>query len=385
MNILIVPSWYRTKSNPNLGSFFFEHAKMMKDRGHNVIVANVTLAGMPDYFSGDCYKLKKEKIEGIIEYSYVVPSLGRARKETCGMNLVYKNLKRVYRKIIKDGFQIDLIHAHSYLPAGIAAVKLGHEENIPVIVTEHASDVINKKLNSVQKELLKEVIRSARYFLCVSEALKQSVLEMTDCNEQDVMVIPNTVDSLFKYTPCKKTKYVYITIGNLLPSKRHDLTIKAFKELSSRYDDVYLYIVGDGPQRNNLERMVEEFELESKVTIFGRLSRNSVYDKLLESSCFVLPSDFETFGVVYIEALATGIPVIATRNGGAEEIVEDSNGILVEKDNIMQLAKAMESIMCNYERYDLYSIAQQAKNRFGNEVIGKKLEEVYEDAMRVAK
>ena len=377
MTILVVPSWYKTDSNPILGSFFREQAMMLKEAGEKVIVADATFQGREDYFSKRCFKLKKYDDDGLLTYSYVVPALGAFKTKDGGSERYYRNLKRIYKKITSDGHKIDLIHAHSYLPAGVAAVKLGKEENIPVIVTEHASAVLEKQLTTDRIKLLKEVVSETKEFVCVSKALKKSVQELTD-NIREPIVIPNAVDSRFKFQREKNTDcFTFISIGNLVKSKRFDLTIEAFASCFKTNYKVKLKILGDGVLRKELEELVREYGIEEQVLFEGRVAREVVVEELQKANVFVLPSDYETFGVVYIEAMACGVPVIGTKNGGAEDIISYKNGLLIEKNSVSLLAEAMMAIYKEHRKFNCEEIAKECQQLYGQKVIREKILQTY--------
>ena len=377
MTILVVPSWYKTESNQILGSFFREQAMMLKEKGQDVIVADATFQGRADYFSKRCFKLKKYDDEGLLTYSYVVPAFGAFKTKDGGSQRYYKNLKKIYHKIISDGHKIDVIHAHSYLPAGIAAVRLGKEKHIPVIVTEHASAVLEKQLSEERISLLKEVVAEAKSFICVSRALKNSVQQLTD-GIGEPLIIPNAVDRRFKYMKENHLEeFTFISIGNLVRSKRFDLTIEAFALAFRGKNNVKLRILGDGVLRKELEELAVKCGIENQVTFTGRVPRESVVKELQAAKVFVLPSDYETFGVVYIEAMACGLPVIGTKNGGAEDIILEEKGYLIEKNNIEQLTQAMQDLYQEYERIDKTQIAMQCEQRFGEENISEQLLKLY--------
>lgn len=379
MNILIVPSWYKTKSNPTLGSFFYEQARMLKQRGHSVLIADVTLQGRKDSLSGRCYKLYREDNEGIIVYSYVIPAFGRFNRDDGGSNAVFKNIEKVYRRILKDGFDIDIVHAHSYLPAGIAAVRFFKQEGIPVVVTEHASDLLSVDINTVRTGLLSETLNSCDSFVCVSNKLKESVQKLTKCDSDKIKVIPNVVDDIFTYELHKGDRdgFTFVSIGNLIETKRFDLTIEAFSKAFSKDKNVRLKIVGEGPLRKQLEEQVKAIGEDGRISFYGRISREAIVDQLNTSNCMVLPSDFETFGVVYIEAMAVGLPVIGTRNGGAEDIINEENGILVDKNNVDQLRDAMQNMYCMIDSFDNEFIARSTKQKYGSDVLGREFESLY--------
>lgn len=385
MNVLIIPSWYKTETNPIQGSFFFEQAKAIKKLGHNVIIADGTLQGKNDYKSKRCYKLIKTNDEGILTYSYVTPAFGRFRLESAGWKTVYWHLEKIIKQIIRDGLQIDIIHAHSYLPAGMAAVLLGEKHNIPVVFTEHASELLIAPLEKKRQQILTKVVRKSSKIICVSKALQEALLKNIDfdVNKNKMEIIPNLVDGVFSPKKgCLDMKnYTFISVGNLVQSKRFDLTIDAFKRFIESYPKSKLIIIGDGPLRKDLESIVNKLRLQEKIKFLGRVDRRTVAARMRDSSCFILPSDFETFGVVYLEAIASGIPVIATKNGGAEEIINDEVGCLVEKNNVNQLVVAMNYIYNNQVYYSSVRLNKYVKSIYGEDVIGAKLEKVYKSCI----
>ena len=378
MNVLIVPSWYKNEKKPILGSFFEEQARTLLNNGHNVYVADATLQGFDNLFSKRMFKLCKYDDDGLITYSRITPGFGLARTVRGGLEIFNHSLEKIYKTMISDGIKIDVIHAHSFFPAGIVAVWLGKKYGIPVVVTEHNSLVLKGSLHPTRVGLLKETVENSAAFVCVSQALKKSVVKLTG-TKKFIEVIPNLVDSRFRYRE-KSTKdmFTYSSIGNLIAGKRFDLTLKAFARVRERVSNAQLIVVGGGVLRASLEQMAMKLNIADFVEFKGVLSRDEVADVLSQSDVFVLPSDFETFGVVYIEALASGVPIVATRNGGAEAIVSDDNGILTDIGDEDELYNAMLDIYDNYDRYDLKSISKACKEIYGEDSIGKKLSMLYE-------
>ena len=121
-----------------------------------------------------------------------------------------------------------------------------------------------------------------------------------------------------------------------------DLTIEAFIDAFKGSDKVFLTIFGEGPERQKLEELVRINKMEKQIKLMGMQSRKVIADYLKECDCFVLASQTETFGVVYIEAMASGLPVIATKCGGPESFVNEENGVLIPVDNKDALVTAMK-------------------------------------------
>lgn len=377
MNILIVPSWYEARPGAQLGSFFREQALALKRSGCNVIVADATFQSMRSLKGKKLFSIQKKDDEGVLTYSYLMPTFGLMRMPKLGTKVYAKNLERLFRSIDKDGHKVDVIHAHSFYCAGVAATRLGKKYGIPVVVTEHSSAIISKKLDKQKIDLLKETVGECEKFICVGNGLKEAVIEYTRTTK-DIAVIPNMVDKIFNYKGEKGSEtFYFVSIGNLIQSKRFDLTIQAFAKVFRNEHNVMLTIIGDGPLKEKLKNLAKEQGVENQVIFTGRLDRNSVARKLQKSNVFVLASDYETFGVVYIEAMACGVPVIGTRNGGADDIINDECGILVDTNDVLQLANAMKQIYSTYKSYDKKNIANQCDSQYGEKAISTQLKAVY--------
>lgn len=381
MNVLIVPSWYKSQESSNLGSFFYEQAQMLQKNGITVIVANATLQGRSNYRNKDNFKLIKYYDGEVLTYRYTIPSLGLTRIGKLGAYLFKKNLEKIIHAIEEDDIKIDLIHAHASCFAGYVSTILGKEYGIPVVVTEHNSLVLTKSLDEVKRMMLCKTVNSANAFICVSNALKNSVEELTHSSLSEI--IPNVVNPLFTYRRAyKKPKFTFISIGNLVPSKRFDMTLEAFARINRTIKNSFLYIVGDGPLLNDLKDNAIRLGIKDDVCFKGRISRNEVFNTICESDVMVLPSDFETFGVVYIEAMACGRPVIATKNGGANEIVNDSNGYIIDCGDINLLEKAMMDSILHYDKFDLPGIADKTLEEYGEANIFNRTIEIYRKVLR---
>ena len=181
-----------------------------------------------------------------------------------------------------------------------------------------------------------------------------------------IEILPNMVDDLFQYMPLNNDKFTYTFIGTLNENKRIIQLLKCFEKVCESNNNVVLKIAGDGPQRDQVNVMINSSEvLKKTVRVLGLLPREKVLDLLAETNVLVLPSAFETFGVVCIEAMAVGRPVICTRNGSAD-FVDDSNGVLIDVDSDDQLIDAMRKIYQNYSKYDQQLISEKCVKAYSS-------------------
>lgn len=360
-----MPSWYVSDNSPNNGSFFREQSLSIQKSGHNILIFNGLLLGRRDFLNLN-FKVKTFMDEGMMVFSHVTPSFGLARIKQLLVKIYYSRIEHMYKLAVMNGFKIDLIHAHSFMPSGFCACHLGKKYNIPVVVTEHSSGVLSKRITSFEVKCLKKSIKDASAFICVSEALRKSVLGLTETRKK-ITVIPNMVSPTFTYRDPKylANGFIFFSLGNLVKSKRFDLAIKSFVKAFKGIANVKLFIGGDGPKKATLEKLIRIYEIDTQVKLIGHLTRKEVIEQMHKCNVFLLPSDYETFGVVYIEALACGKPVIGTKNGGAESIINKKNGIIVSKGNIEQLKEAMMYIYNNYNAYDKHAISRECIETYG--------------------
>ena len=222
--------------------------------------------------------------------------------------------------------------------------------------------------------------------ITVSNGLKECMNKYNNKNK-NITVIPNMFSSDLFSNQCnqknnKSTKFKFIAVCYLTYKKGLDILIKSFAKSFKGNQDVELLIGGQGQEYINLVNLAKEMNIHSQVKFLGDLSREDVVKYIKESDVFVLPSRFETFGVVFIEALALGKPIIASRCGGPEDIVTQENGLLVEVEDIDGLSKAMQHMYNEYEKYNYKEIIKDCNERFSENAVMMQLENYYLEVIK---
>lgn len=373
MNLLIIPSWYSTKENLTNGSFFKEQAQALKESGINVIIAFVEVRLLSLDNINERVQVSYEN--GIKTYRIIqgkIPKSGNV-----GTAIAFRSgLKKIYWEIIK-GNSIDIVHLHSCIWGGLGGAFIAKKLRVPFIITEHSSYYGRFEVNFLERLIIKKSFKSADKVISVSEYLKSYISEY---NKSEIEVIPNMVDcNEFFY--CKKEEsiensFTFLTLCYLKNNKGVDILIKAFCNYF-KGKEVKLIIAGDGPEKENLAKLVNDLKINNQVIFKGALTREEVKVEMNRCDIFALGSKFETFGVVLIEALACGKPVISTRNGGANDIVKESNGIIVDINNIDEMGKAMYYMYKNYYKYDKYLIRENCVKKYSKEAVIQKLLSIY--------
>ncbi|WP_432645480.1 glycosyltransferase family 4 protein [Methanobrevibacter sp.] len=260
-----------------------------------------------------------------------------------------KNAKKALENLLEKE-DIDIIHGHYLFPAGAAAVEVGKEHNIKTYVTAHGSDMFELyKNHPFMRSTIKKVLKDADGVFAVSNALKHEIIATgvngiankikLSWNSVDVNKYSSKTNYSFKKENGLEDKPIVLFVGNLIKRKNVDSLLEAKKVSQSDY---YLVIVGDGPQFKKLNKKVEEENIHD-VIFTG--SRNDVENIIPSCDVLILPSFSESFGLVLIEALACGKPVIGSDVGGITEIINEDVGLLVNPNKISSIAKAIDTII----------------------------------------
>lgn len=383
MHILVIPSAYPTEDAPLRSSFFKEQSIAVKKDGKKVgLIYSETrrVTGINiNTITKNHFQVSDSCEDGINTIRLHGWNIFLMRN-SLGVNLWVRQSIKLFKIYIKKYGIPDIIHVHCGLYGGLVGKAIKEKYNIPYIITEHLSIVMNHKLDSYHKKILKESYENADALISVGSKLKES---MSVYANKDISVIPNIVNtSIFNYIEeAKEKKFKFISISNLKLDKRVNLTIEAFSmEFKGR--DVELIIIGDGPEKNNLINLSKSLGVEKQVKFIGAVKRENINKYLNKCSAFVLPSSFETFGIAYIEALACGLPIIATKCGGPEDFFNETMGYIIEVDNLESLRKSMVSIMDNYEMFNKAEISKFIKKSFSEEIIVSKINNVYHEVLK---
>lgn len=301
----------------------------------------------------------------------------------------YVSVKRTV-DAIRDRFPFDLIHAHFIYPEGVVAVPLGWRYGVPVVVTEQAPwRPWLDQYPLVRRQAVWAARRVARH-MALSRSLRDEIVRFTGLPEK-VCVVPNIVDTSHFVGGAprrgREAEERLLFVGVLRYCKGLDVLFEALRVLLSRGRKVRLTVIGDAfyesyrREAERLRQMVVELELRGVVDFVGGQPPVEVARQMRESHTLVLPSRAESFGVVLVEALACGIPVVATRSGGPEDIVTEDVGILVPPGDAEALARGLERVLDNLDTYDAGRLSQYARERFGPEPVGRRIRQVYQAAL----
>jgi glycosyltransferase involved in cell wall biosynthesis len=360
MRLLILTPVYPTVSSPTEGIFNEQHVRALAARGIDCTVI-VCKPWLPDWLARRWHKYRS------------LAGLGNSQVRD-GVNVIFARYFHVpgYRAVwltiaacahsITDSIeknvrniQFDLVHAHSVFPVGLAAPQVAQSLHIPFLVTLHIEDSPALYSSKSGHTLYEQMFGQASAIVAVGSPLERFAKQLMPANvTTPVTIIPNGIDwddieRLSGTVLPHETWGHIVSVANLWKSKGIDYNLRALAELDRRGIRRWQYtIVGDGPERTFLESLARELGVADRVQFAGALPHNEAIQVIAQADIFALPSWKESFGVVYLEAMACGKPVIGCRGQGAEDIFEhEETGLLVNPHDIDSLADALARLLQN--------------------------------------
>lgn len=360
-----------------VGNYEAVQAKALAAKGLDVSV--MAMRWKPTRYLFFNNRISHREVDGIDIYEFIYVSVSerfRFLRRFCSP--MSHGFRKTFNKYLKEKGLPDIVHAHIVLYA-YNTLFLKTEYNLPFVITEHWT-LMNTGNVSKEVEEMSIAYRFADRVICVSQALADSLKNNFQINS---IVIHNMVsDSFFKSARIlsNDNHFTFIAIGAFRKNKGFDILIDAFA--NGRFpENVCLNIVGDGEERELVESKIRKYQLSNQVKLLGTKSPDEVNDLLCHSDCFVLSSRLETFAIVVIEAMAKGLPVIATRSGGPETFLQHEHGILVDKENVKELSDAMKYMVLHYTDYNSKQIRKYCYDHFSQDVIANQIVCVYKEVL----
>ena len=326
------------------------------------------LAGAEIMAENLAYGLRSKGHEVLIISFYNMHTAITERLEENGIRIEYLGKKKGFdssivlkmRKIMKV-FQPDIIQTHRYVLPYVFLSSIGMKVKRVHTVHNIAEKEVPRKQLPLQKILIEKfgVIPVA-----ITPITKKSIEEYYGLNDNKVPLIYNGID-LTRCIPKKNTQITgtakVLHVGRFAPQKNHIMMVEAFADVVKKYPTCELDLVGDGDLVESVKQRVNELGIEENVRFIGLL--DMVYKKMSESDIFILPSNYEGMPITLIEAMTTGLPIVATAVGGVPDMIEDEkSGLLVavSKDKI---AKDIIKVLDNEKKKKKVSQGAMLKAR----------------------
>jgi glycosyltransferase involved in cell wall biosynthesis len=362
-NVVIAPEWYPWPDRPGLGVWVREQARAV-GRQHGVAV----IACTPDDGMVGRHSVSDEVEDGI-RVLRVRHAPGRVSQ--FGFAYRVAGMMAALARLRAGGFEPDIVHAHVF-SSGLPALVLGWRCGVPVIVSEHFSGLPLGLLSRWDRMIARFVFRGAALVTAPSEDLARHVRTLAP--RARIRIAPNPVDTdVFRPAASgdqpRNGGVRALNVGALKERKGHEQLLRALAVARDARPDLRLEIVGDGPLRDDLMALAQELRIEDAVSFTGSVTKEEVAVRMRAAHFFVLPSLWENAPVVAIEAMASGLPVLASRVGGIPEIVGAEAGVLVPADDVARLAAGLSEMAASWAGFDRAGLAGAAHARYGLDAV----------------
>jgi glycogen(starch) synthase len=386
LKVLFWPGWwYPDRFNPLNGIFIRRHAEAVAplvDLSVLYVTADPQLRSSPFEVETD------ENHIGLTIRVYYRPFPASFRPlRIVNVWKYFQAARRGIRVLRSRWGQPEIIHLHVSPPGGLLLALLYHFPRLPFLFTEHWSGyhTASGDYRGFFRKLMNSwVVKNAAVVTPVSKNLQQ-IMEGHGLRGR-FEVIPNAVRTdIFSpaIVPMNHPFFTFLHVSRLVPLKNVSGILRAAAALWQARQDFRLVIVGEGAGRKSLEELAAGLSLNEKcVRFMGRRGEDELAEIMRQADCFVLFSDYENLPCVIAEAMASGLPVIATRVGGIPEQIQPGMGILVEPRNEAGLRQAMGAMIDETSRFDRAAIRSFAVKEYSYPEVGKRFLMLYREALR---
>jgi glycosyltransferase involved in cell wall biosynthesis len=305
-------------------------------------------------------------------------------------------------QIVNEFGKPDIIHVHDWLtvPAGVASK---HLLRVPLVMTFHSTESARSPSSSSPESSLVKGLEwwgsyEASTVVAVSEWMKDQIVTQFNLPARKVVNIPNAVDTDKFNKRVNRTKArhkwsikpgekLITAVGRLTSQKGFDDLIRAFPIILKYAPNARLLLIGDGYMRSELQELAQYEGVASRITLAGFISDPDLIDAIKSSDVIVVPSRFEPFGIIALEAMAAGVPVVVSRVGGLAEIVQDTvDGLEVDPNKPESIAEATVRIILDDDlAEELAAMATEKVKTYNWEYSANETVEAYKTAIRDAK
>lgn len=384
-HILVIPSWY-SDGRGSGGGYFRDQALALKAAGHRVAILAPAIHTWRDVRAG---RVRRAALDNPAVENDGVP-IYRRNDFTAMPRLPYRNPlawtrcgMKLYGRYSAENGRPDLVHAHCCLNAGVLALAINGRFGIPFVVTEHSAGPVGGRW--WERDLIRRVTKRASRCIAVSPHL--TGLLGRHYPGAQWRYLPNVLGEAFlgqefrgegldgaalsAAAPEEDRPFVFVCVARMSPEKGHALLLEAYAGAFRDTRNVRLRLVGDGPTLAGLQQLSCQLEIGEQVDFIGALPANRVRAEMEAADAFALASNNETFGVVVIEALACGLPVVSTASGGPDHLIDPDNGMLVPCGDAAALRDALREMHGRAWRYDRRAIRAEVIRQYGPDAFAR--------------
>jgi glycosyltransferase involved in cell wall biosynthesis len=372
LHVLFLSSWFPSKTHPTLGNFVQRHAEAV------ALFANITVLYLSKNNKTSAFEIEDE-VEGNVR-------IVRVYYRSNGM--LFRNriqaLKKGIAHINFNQNKPDIVQLNMVWPEGWQALFIQRKWKIPFVISDNWTGYHPNERSPLPfhiKRYMRFIANRSELLLPVTMQLEKAMRAL-GFNKSSV-IVPNVVNTAYFKNEKKNEIHTYVHLSHLdNDHKNIEGILSAWKIFSDQTEDVILELGGDGDIPHWKKRSLEIGIRKNSITFFGTLDQQEVAKKMNASHTFVLFSNYENLPLVMIEAMASGMNVIATRVGGiAEHMGFCKWNKLIDAKNEAQLLHALNESHSEMNEINREEISEYATNHFSFEAVGKQFMNAYEQAL----
>lgn len=379
LKVLWLCSWYPNSLSPFDGDFVQRHAQAASKLNRIDIVK---LTPDPDAKAVSKVTRTFQQWPHLTETFVYYPKPHSLIGKTISYFRWYSLYKYTVETYIEKNGKPDLVHVHIPFKSGVIARLIKRKYNIPYIITEHWGGYNNVIENNYRqreswfKKIIKDTFKDASAVHSVSHYLATQIADLT--GKAPVTIFRNAVnEKYFNYHPVVSAegKFRLVHVSNGAPVKNIPGILKAFDSLDN--DQYTCIVIGLPAEQNELYQ-----KLHPAINFTGEIEYREVAHHLQQADALIIFSHIENSPCVIGEALCCGVPVVATNVGGIPELVDESNGILIDAGDVGQLISAIKGLCENIHQYSREEIAAKAQEKFSYEQISSETDLLYKNTLK---
>ncbi len=380
--VLFLPKWYPHEFDPFDGNFVQNHAEAIQSR----LAVDVVFAHSEKKSKNE-YRIEKANHKGVNEIRVFFKKANSPLFFLNPLINLYRYFKAqyyAYNEIYQDN-KPDLVHIHVLARTSLFALYLKFFQSIPYVITEHWSGYLKESLayQGFFKKLSHQIaVRFSSGMHTVSNNLAEAM--QSHGLYQRYTTIYNVVDeNIFKPIGRTKTNQINaLFVGNLIQHHKRILdSIKIFKRLIDKGNNIHLDIYGEGEDEEACKNLIKELKIEDRIHLKGTLDRKGIAEVMAKADFLFLNSELENQPCVINEALCCGTPVVVPNIEGIVEVMENYCGIIFPRLDSISFESALEEMISDYENYDRDKIRDYAVNTFGEKAIAEQFYAWYNNSL----
>ena len=380
MKVLHITAWWPSRVHPTHGNFIQKHVRLVA-REHEVVVVAVQEDPTLAYGEQQCDEYREDGYQVVVMYYGRPAGTGQPANLWARARAYWKGIRSARQLIGKP----NLIHGHIVVDGGIVSGLLSQLWRTPYVIAEHSTFYRKTvPISSTRRILAISACRRAVFIMPVTRYLSGRL--RAHGMEGNYREISNVVDT-DRFRPGRGWSGAeplrFLHVSNFRDSHKNiSGLLRAFAQISRlRPQQLTLHLAGDGDV-HGVRDQIRQLGLENVCSVSGPHSEEEVAVLMQRAHAFVLFSNYETQGVVLMEALAAGLPCISTAVGGAVEVIHTGvNGLLVPVADEGALSEAIGELIDTYQHFDRGRIRQDAVAAYGEATILRKIDTIYRDTI----